>query len=92
MKFYFLRETADANIKACGAWIHCRTTLIGVAPAWWFRDRSTKRPIRRLGLNILTPARHYDRFIFISVEIGRKRFGIYRTTIGGAVHLGSPGM
>jgi hypothetical protein len=92
MRFYWLPETADANIKGCGMWVHYKTTLFGIAPAWWYRDRSAKRPTRRLGVNILTPAPHYDRFVFAAIEIGRKQFGIYRTELGGRLRLGVPSL
>lgn len=91
MRFYRMKECADANVKGCGAWIHFRTTLIGIAPEWWYRDRSNSRHFRKLGVNILTPATWYDRFVFLSAEIGRRQFGIYRSEIGGRVRLGSPG-
>lgn len=88
MKIYIMRETADANVKSCGAWLHYKTTLVGVAPGWWYKDRSSKRPFRKLGINILSPARHYDRFQFLTVEIGRHSYGIYREQIDGPVHFG----
>ena len=88
MRLYCLADTADANIKGCGLWVHYRTTLLGIAPRWWYRDRSANRAPRRLGINILTPARHYDRFQFVSVECGRWRWGVYREQVSGPLHIG----
>ena len=89
MRFYFMRETADANIKSCGVWVHFRTVLFGVAPGWWYADRSGKRPIRKFGINILTPAPWYDRFAYLSVEIGRREYGWFRERIGGVLRFGA---
>ena len=78
MRFYWLPETADAQVKGCGVWVHFRTTLFGIAPGWWYRDRRATRPTRRLGVEILTPAAHYDRFTAFSVTVGKRVFRIGR--------------
>lgn len=87
IRFYLMRNTADASIKCCGAWLHVRSVLIGVAPAWWWTNRSYRGPVRVFGLSILTPGSHYDRYVFLTVAIGGHEYGWRRNQIGMPVTL-----
>jgi hypothetical protein len=57
MRPYSIDRCADANIKACGIWLHVGTDLWGIAPLCWWQSRRGNRwgLSPRFGLEIWTP-------------------------------------